>query len=182
MELEAAYEECKWKHLHEQRLLPNSFKPGDLAYISGSINACFSELLEGRGYQPVGDETIQYDQKDRYCLVLRQLRGDRYLVCFLTTFGGVKIPQEIASPVGRYFALPIGTQDHWPGVPSLKTRPPWSPEAFVMGIPVARDGLQPSNLPVRYRLFPSELERAKHMIRDKLAVSLCLHCSSLLSL
>jgi hypothetical protein len=179
MELAAAYAESKWKHLHEQRQFPSTFEPGDLAYVSGSINACFSELLEDRGYQPVGYETIPFDQKGRYCLVLRQLRGDRYLVCYLTTFGGVKAPHEITSPVGRYFALPIGTLDHWPGVPSLKTKPLWSPEAFIMGIPVARDGLQRSNLPARYRLYPSELERAKDMIREKLAVRLCLHCSCL---
>jgi len=147
------------------------FEPGDLAYATGSINECFKELLQDRGYQLVPEEESYGSHKGRYCLVLRQLRGDRYLVCYLTTFGGAKDFHEISSPLGRYFALPIGLHDRYPGIPSLRTWPPWTPEAFVIGIPVARDGLKRSNLPARFRLFPSELERAKQLIQDKLEVS-----------
>lgn len=165
-----AFRQSRWRYFLAPP--PGPFEPGDLAYVSGSVNECFKELVEDKGYQLVPGEEVRFEHKGRYCLVLRQLRGDRYLVCYLTTFGGAKDRQEIDSPIGRYFALPIGVQDRWPGTPSLRTWPPWTPEAFVMGIPVARDGLQRTNLPVRFRLFPSELERAKLLIRDRLVVSL----------
>jgi hypothetical protein len=165
----AAFQRNWWRYFIARP--KGSFEPGDLAYVPGNIMECFKELVEDKGYQLVPGEEGRFEHKGRYCLVLRQLRGDQYLVCYLTTFGGAKNYQEIANPVGRYFSLPIGLQDGWPRIPSLRTWPPWEPEAFVLGIPVARAGLQRTNLPVRFRLFRSELERAKQLIRDRLEVS-----------
>lgn len=98
-----AFTQSRRRYFFAQNCGP--FQPGDLAYVYGSINECFKELFEDRRYQLALNEEGPFQHKGRYCLVLRQLRGDRYLVCHLTTFGVAKSRQDIGSPAGRYFAL-----------------------------------------------------------------------------
>lgn len=151
----------------------DGFEPGEIAYARGSLHECFNELLEDKGYtlHPTEKQPIHYEHTGRYCIVLRRLGSDRYLICYLTTYGGSKSYSEVKNPVGRFFGLPIGEGYRWPGIPSLKTRPMWVTRAYVLGIPVVREGLQRANLSRKFRLYPSELQRAKILIRERLKVS-----------
>lgn len=145
------------------------FEPGDIAYLEGYIHDAFTDHLVQRGYHTSFLETPRANRTGRYCLVLRRLGDDRYLVCYLTSFGGASGYEDVNTLMGRTYGLPLGESVYWPGIPSLETRPMWN-GGFIFAIPVVREGLSRSNLSVRCRLVPSELERAKILIRERLQV------------
>lgn len=150
--------------------IPGSFEAGDLAYHPKcSIASAFSDLLQSRGYTLTAEERFKHEPRGRYCVVLDRLGVNTYRVCFLTTFGGTAGYEGVHDSVGRYFGLPIGGKTFWPGVFPLQTWPPWRP-SYIIGIPVIVQGLQRTNLPMRVRLFPSEVRRLKRLIQERLDV------------
>jgi len=160
-------------------LPPGVFEPGDLAYHNDSLHNVFIEYLEKKHYQLHPAEQRTFGKTGRYCVVLRRLGADRYIVCYLATFGGARDFWDIKDPVGRYFGVPLSGRTFWPGVAPLKTVPPWkanSGGSFILGIPVVREGLKKSNLGARFRLGLSDLHRLITLFkeRDKVRLFLCL--------
>ncbi|KAF8077778.1 hypothetical protein FPV67DRAFT_12374 [Lyophyllum atratum] len=151
-------------------LPPGVFEPGDFAYHADSIHNVFNEYLEKKRYRLHPAEQRTFTRVGRYCVVLRRLGADKYVVCYLATFGGARGFRDIRDPVGQYFGLPLGDTASWPGVPPLKTTPPWrssSGGAFIVAIPVVREGLQKSNLGARFRLDLSDLHRLITLFKER---------------
>ncbi|KAG5637765.1 hypothetical protein H0H81_003332 [Sphagnurus paluster] len=151
-------------------LPPGVFEPGDFAYSEESLSAIFNEYLERKGYQLRPAEERVFNANGRYCIVLRRLSADKYVVCYLATFGGAITIDDIHDPVGQYFGFPLGGQAMWNGLYPLKTVPRWrasSGGAYILGIPVIREGLQNSNLGKRFRLALPELTRLVTLIRER---------------
>jgi hypothetical protein len=147
----------------------DSFEPGDLAYHNeGSLHEAFIEMMKKKGHELSPFESLpqKFKRVGRYCLVLRRLRDDQYIICYLTSFGGARKYGDVTSLLGRVYGLPLGENIHWPGIPSLRTRPMWK-GGFILAIPVIRQDLRRTNLAFRCRLTSSELERAKQLIRER---------------
>ncbi|RDB21260.1 hypothetical protein Hypma_011779 [Hypsizygus marmoreus] len=162
--------ELLWSRHSFLRAQSTTFKPGDFAYHSASIVDIFSELLIQKGLPLLDIERWKHKLAGRYCVILERLGADKYLVCYLTTFGRSKDFFKIQSPVSRFFGLPIGQNIFWPGVKPFRTLPPWraSSGSFILGIPVVRKGLEPTNLYTNFTLLPSELTRLKGLIRERM--------------
>ncbi|KAF5380985.1 hypothetical protein D9615_004110 [Tricholomella constricta] len=151
-------------------LPPGVFEPGDFAYLTGGLHRVFLEYLESKSYRLLPAEQRLFGTTGRYCVVLKRLGADKYLVCYLATFGGARDYHDIRDPVGQYFGLPLGGNTYWPGVTPLRTVPSWrsaSGGGFILAIPVVREGLQRSNLVPRYRLAYTDLHRLMTLIRER---------------
>jgi hypothetical protein len=121
-------------------------------------------LLEKETWR--GHSRLRFAKK--YCLVLKKLDRDRYLVCYLATFGG----GHNLSPLARFFGIAMGDTPEWPpGEKSIKTYPPWRGRGYVYGAPVIRKGLHAPHLKYRITLKFGELERVQKMIEERLMVN-----------
>lgn len=167
-------------HNYFRRTLPRGvFAPGDFAFHKGNINDVFNEMLKTKGHSLYPGEERVFPAHGRYCVVLDRVGRDKYVICYLTTFNGATDYQTVTGPIAQFFGLPLGGMTFWPNVSPLQTYPPWKPGAYIMGIPVIREGLESSNLNTRFRLFPSELKRMKDLIQERFHVCLMIQCNFL---
>lgn len=104
----------------------------------------------------------------KYCVVLRREDSERYLVCYLTTFGG----SGNLSPLAKFFGFALQDTPEWPpGVKPIKTHPPWKGQGYVFGVPVIRRGLEVPHLRRRIMLGFGELERIRKMVDERVDAS-----------
>lgn len=155
--------------------LSGVFEAGDIAYAYGSLSASYHDFLARRGYEltvPERARSRHHLARGRYCVVLDYLGAGTYVICYLTTFGRSRNYEDIRSPIGQLFGLPIGQFTKWPGVKHLRTDPPWNYQrnSYILGIPTIRRGLINPNYPSR--LLPGELERVKSLIVERVEVSI----------
>jgi hypothetical protein len=148
---------------------PTNFEPGEIAHLSGGgVHAAFYDFLLSENYSLLQGENWRGHPRLRhakkYCVVLKRVDRDRYLVCYLTTFeGGANL-----SPLAKFFSIAMQDTPEWPpGIKSIKTHPPWKGRAFLFGAPVIRKGLKAPLLSHRIMLAFGELQRVQKMIEER---------------
>lgn len=158
----------------------DEFLPGEIAHIQddGSLIRGFYDFVTWQGLKITQEESrlrnlAKREPTGRMCLVLQRLADGTYLICFLTSFGGTKRGVNIASPLGRLFAVAIEDTEEFPkGTPSVKLTPKWRTGAFLYALPVPRKKLVRHKLAkyMPFMLSVGELERVKRLILDRIRV------------
>lgn len=177
---EAQFDKLKARpQLHNlKKQKEGEFLPGEIAHIQddGSLICGFYDFATWQGLKITQEESKLISMAGpvgRMCLVLQRLADGTYLVCFLTSFGGTKRGEKIASPLGRLFAVAIDDTAEYPkGTPSVKFTPKWLNGAFLYALPVPRKTLVRHKLAKHrpFMLSVGELERVKRLILDRIRV------------
>jgi hypothetical protein len=159
--------------LSRLRTTQTDFEPGEIAHVSGGVHSAFHDFLLSQEYTLFPGEKWMGSYGHRrtvkkYCVVLHRADKERYIVCYLTTFGR----RTVDSPLAKTFGIALQETPEWPpGVKSIKTWPPWRGKGYMFAVPVIRRGLEVPNMRRRIMLGFGELERVKKVILDRVKAS-----------
>ncbi|KAJ7123087.1 hypothetical protein C8R44DRAFT_160722 [Mycena epipterygia] len=156
--------------------------PSRAVFTSGTIIAIPIWVISRIVYKGPGCERYHFqeiqklmdrEEHSRPCVVLAHHGPGSYVVCFLTTVQGQDLSDKAKlSPLVNHLSIPV-EQAHKHG---LRAEPSLMPPSLLIALPVVRSNLRVSirlgtrqRLEIRQRLAYGELERARTLVRAKVA-------------
>lgn len=156
------------------------FRPGEFAHAKGVVTEDFFGFLERRGYTLNERERAAYQRgkmdamktgkTSKPCIILDRLGGGWYRVCHTSSFGGNTRPENILSPMMRYFGFSMVKGEWPPGEKILGISPGMSRTVYAIMLPFVTKDVVPMDWRIRAFMKVGQLERLKKLMEVRAQV------------